>query len=236
MFGGGMMFGGGGRRHRGLKAAGTREANEVVHAAWAAGAASRPFQLSDIAAEKPKSSEAINYFLSLSLADTKSECKMHGLAITGSKKKLFDSLMRHALTLKYGNPNRGDPGQSAPTAAPLAVDEAGKNVSRVRRALVADLRKCLVFDKKLKKHGACKMLKAKYSNCNPALFQALFPHASGKAKCSVSLENLGVDRIGKNLRYGSSVDLVPGSLSAKIDADGTISMSGKYSLQQGGFF
>ena len=47
---------------------------------------------------------------------------------------------------------------------------------------------------------------------------------------------LEVDRIGKNLRYGSSVDLVPGSLSAKIDADGTISMSGKYTLGHGGFF
>jgi hypothetical protein len=235
-FGGGMLFGGGGRRHRGLKAAATREANEMVHAAWAASAASRPFQLSDTVAEEPKRSEAFKYFHSLSLADTKSECKMHGLAITGSKKKLFDSLMKHALALKYGNPNRGDLGQSAPPTPALAVDGAGKNVAKVRRALVADLRKCLVFDKKLKKQGARKMLKAKYSNCTPALFQALFTHAAGKTKCSVSLQNLGVDRIGKNLRYGSSVDLVPSSLSAKIDADGTISMSGKYSLGQGGFF
>lgn len=43
------------------------------------------------------------------------------------------------------------------------------------------MRKCLVFDKKLKSGGK-KMLKASYANCSPALFAALFPHAGGKQK------------------------------------------------------
>lgn len=43
------------------------------------------------------------------------------------------------------------------------------------------MRKCLVFDKKLKSGGK-KVLKASYANCSPALFAALFPHAGGKQK------------------------------------------------------
>jgi hypothetical protein len=162
---------------------------------------------------------------------------MLGLPITGSKKKLFESLCTHARTAKAGKPNRGlAPAGAAPGPA-LAADAGGKNVGKVRRALVADLRKCLVFDKKLKRPGACKMLKASYANCTPEIFAELFPQAGGKKKVTdVTPAQLQVDRIGKNLRYGSSVDLVPGSLSAKIDDDGTISMSGKYSLGYGGFF
>ena len=213
--------------------AATRSMNELAHMHWAADAASRPFSLVDLFdddAEKRRG--AFAFFSSLSLEDTKSECKMHGLPISGAKYKLFQSLTSHAQVLKCGKPNRGEaaPGKAM---APLTTDE--KTVLKVRKALIADLRKCLVFDKKLKKPGACKMLKAKYSNCTPELFQAIFPHAAGKKKCAVTLQQLGVDRIGKNLRYGSTIDAVPGSLSSKYE-DGVISMSGKYSLGYGGFF
>merc|ERR1712166_194286 len=86
-----------------------------------------------------------------------------------------------------------------------------------------------LFDKKLKK-GSNKMMKAQYSNCSLELFATLFPHANGKKKCAVEPVQLQVDAFAKNLRYGGQMGLVAGSLNAKIDAEGCISLCGKYGL------
>ena len=111
------------------------------------------------------------------------------------------------------------------TTPPAKATDAAK----VRRALVADLRKGLVWDKKFKKGGA-KNVKAQYANCSAELFGALFPRSAGK-KASISLEDLQIDHLGRALRYGGSLDYVPGSLTAKFDeASGTISISGKYGM------
>ena len=220
MFGFGA-FSLGSRAQRGYKAAATREDTKYAAAHWAADE-SRPFCLGDMVhSDKEKSKEAYAYFAKLSLADTKSECAMHGIPVSGAKKKLLEALFTKALTSQYGD-KRGNTGAASATA--LGAGSA----ATVRRALVADLRKGLVWDKKLKK-GANKMLKAAYANCDPALFQELFPHANGKAKCDVTCEHLQVDKIARGLRYGSSVALVPGSMKAKFE-NGTISISAKYSL------
>ena len=64
-----------------------------------------------------------------------------------------------------------------------------------------------------------------------AVFQSLFPHSAGKKKCSLDLEHLQIDRLGKPLRYGGSLEHIPGSLSAQFDdAAGTIKVSGKYTM------
>ena len=47
---------------------------------------------------------------------------------------------------------------------------------------------------------------------------------------SLTVAQLGVDKIAKELRYNSRVSCVEGSLSAKIDAEGTITVLGKYEL------
>lgn len=44
------------------------------------------------------------------------------------------------------------------------------------------------------------------------------------------MAQLGVGRLAKELRYGSRVSCVDGSLTAKIDDQGTIAVSGKYAL------
>ena len=222
---GGFGFG----SSRGLKSQMTRMETNMAAADWAASAASRPYSLQDLA-DSDRFMEAHRWFESLSLQDMKSECKMHGIPITGSKRKLLDDLCKHALLVKNGDPKRGvAPGGAVSSGEKLKPDQAGRNVAKVRRALVADLRKCLKFDKKLR-NGGNKMLKAQYANCTPELFTNLFPHAGTRKKCNVTTEQLQVDKIAKDLRYGSRVCLVPGSLSAKIDENGTISMSGKYGM------
>lgn len=148
------------RKQRGKKAAASRVANQAAASEWAATASERPFALADLA-DGDIGGPAWNYFYNMSLADTKKECAMHGLPITGAKYKLFDSLVKHARTTKFGNPKRGDYGQGTPPPAALKSGDA----DTVRRALVADLRKGLVFDKKFKK-GANKMLSAHYANCS----------------------------------------------------------------------
>ncbi len=149
---------------------------------------------------------------------------MHGLPVSGPKKKLLENLMSTAMTKAVGD-KRGN-GGSLVGSATSGANEAG----RVRRALVADLRKCLVFDKKLKKPGSCKIMKAQYANCTPECFSALFPHAGPSKKVALTVAHLEVDRLAKELRYGSRVSCVEGSLSAKYGDDGTITVSGKYSL------
>ena len=74
-----------------LRKRATQEANRQRNAAWAAKAADRPYQRSDLAAGKPGATE---YYKSLSLADLKSECTMYGLKVSGSKQALLDSLVR----------------------------------------------------------------------------------------------------------------------------------------------
>ena len=214
------------------KAKATKEATKQAAAAWAATAGARPFAVADLA-DPDKFDDAFDFFSSLSTSDLKSECKMHGLPITGAKYKLVDSLCKAAGKAKFGNPSRGVPGEGATPTARLTASDAGK----VRRALVADLRKGLVFDKKFKKNkwspgSVKKRLSARYSNCTAEVFQALFPHSAGKKKCALQLEHLQIDRLGKSLRYGSCVEHVPGSLSAQFDeAAGTISISGKYTME-----
>lgn len=224
-FGGGFggFYGGGGKSHRGEAAAATRDATKFAADSWAA--ADHPFCLADLVCDDAeKRHAAFAWYGKLSLSDTKSECKRHGLPVSGSKKKLFEALRSKAMTDLVGD-KRGAPG-SLGSAKTSGAPEAAK----VRRALVADLRKCLVFDKKLKKDGACKMLKATYAGCTPACFAALFPHANGKAQCALDVAHLEVDRLAKDLRYGSRVRCVEGSLKAKIDGAGTIAVSGKYAL------
>jgi hypothetical protein len=148
------------RKQRGKKAAASRVTNQLAADEWAAAASERPYALADLA-DADIGGPAWHYFYDLSLADTKKECAMHGLPITGAKYKLFDSLLKHARTTKFGNPKRGDFGQGTPPPPALKANDADK----VRRALVADLRKGLVFDKKFKK-GANKMLSAHYANCS----------------------------------------------------------------------
>jgi len=222
---GGFGFGGfGGRAARGHKSAVTRELNSAAAAEWAAAAAERPFKLADLALPE-KCQEAATYFSNLSLADLKSECAMHQLPVTGSKTKLLEALRKKSVQVVLGNPKRGQFVNGDAPGHKLGANDAGK----VRKALVADLRKCLVFDKKLKK-GSNKMMKAQYSNCSLELFATLFPHANGKKKCAVEPVQLQIDAIAKNLRYGGQMGLVAGSLNAKIDAEGNISLCGKYGL------
>mmetsp|Transcript_26341 Transcript_26341/g.76802 ORF Transcript_26341/g.76802 Transcript_26341/m.76802 type:complete len:366 (-) Transcript_26341:256-1353(-) len=225
-----IVFGNSGRRARGLKAAATRETNALIAEEWAAGAKDRPYQLVDLVSDDKETKDgADKFFSSLSLADTKSECKMHGLPISGSKQKLFQGLFKQALDLKYGNASRGVAPVGMAAGPTLKANGSG-NADQVRRALVADLRRSISYDKKLKRPGARKMLKASYANCSPELFSELFPHAAGKKKCAVTLGQLEISSLSKSMRYGGSLDLVPGTLSAKIDENGTISMSGKYSI------
>lgn len=148
------------RKQRGKKAAASRVTNQLAASEWAATADERPYALADLVGTGP-GSPAFDYFYGLSLADTKKECAMHGLPITGAKYKLFDSLLKHALATKFGNPKRGEFGEGTPPPPALKANDTEK----VRRALVADLRKGLVFDKKFKK-GANKMLSAQYANCS----------------------------------------------------------------------
>ena len=126
------------KKQRALKGAESRASNKAAAAAWAA--AERPYSLSDLALAA-FGSPAWNYFHGLSLADTKLECAAHGLPITGAKYKLFDSLVKHAAAVQHGNPQRGEFGAGATAPPALKATDAGK----VRRALVADLRKGLVF-------------------------------------------------------------------------------------------
>jgi len=148
----------------------TRQANLGKASEWAAGAAARPFQMTDLHTPG-KFIGALGFFESLSLADLKSECAMHSLP-TGSKHKLLKSLREKAKSVVQGNPARGEaPAGVAASgskgggadgtgeaSAPMTSDLKSPGVAQVRRALVADLRKGLVFDKKLKKGGA-KMLR-----------------------------------------------------------------------------
>eukprot|EP00316_Scyphosphaera_apsteinii_P009214 CAMPEP_0119303550 /NCGR_PEP_ID=MMETSP1333-20130426/4971_1 /TAXON_ID=418940 /ORGANISM="Scyphosphaera apsteinii, Strain RCC1455" /LENGTH=238 /DNA_ID=CAMNT_0007306259 /DNA_START=35 /DNA_END=751 /DNA_ORIENTATION=+ len=213
------------KQRRSAKISASRSATKDATATWAASTTSRPYTLADLM-DEAKFSEAYDFFSKLSLADTKSECSMHGLPITGSKTKLFQALLKHAKSQKLGNPSRGVYVQGdAPAHGLLKASDAGK----VRRALVADLRKGLVFDKKLKR-GAKKMLKASYGSCSADLFKELFPHANGKKKVAVELAHLQIDSLGRPMRYNGSLELIPGSLSAQIDDVGTISVSGKYRM------
>lgn len=64
-----------------------------------------------------------------------------------------------------------------------------------------------------------------------AVFRSLFPHSAGKKKVSLELGHLQIDHLGKPLRYGGSLEHIPGSLSAQFDdAAGTIKVSGKYTM------
>ena len=224
--------GGGGQSHRGAAAAATRDATKSAAASWAASASEHPFCLADlVSGDSSRRSAAYDWYNALSLADTKSECVMHGVGVSGSKKKLFEALFNKAMKGLVGD-KRGSSGALGGPAQTSGAAEAGK----VRRALVADLRKCLVFDKKLKRPGACKVMKVAFANCSEECFAALFPHAAaGKGgkqqrRCALEVAHLKVGRLSKGLRYGSRVACVEGSLSAKIDEAGTITVSGKYSL------
>lgn len=231
----GFFGGGGGQSHRGAAAAATRDATKFAAASWVASASERPFCLADLVSDdSSKRSAAYDWYNALSLANTKSECMMHGVPVSGSKKKLFEALFDKAMKGLVGD-KRGSSGALGGPAKTSGASEVGK----VRRALVADLRKCLVFDKKLKRQGACKVMKAAYANCSIECFAALFPHAAAAAgrggakqqrKCALEVAHLEVDRLAKDLRYGSRVACVEGSLSAKIDEAGTITVSGKYAL------
>ena len=191
---GGFGFGGfGGRAARAGKAAVTRELNNAAAAEWTAGAQDRPFKLADLS-DPQKRQEAFVYFSNLSLANLKSESAMHNLPVTGSKDKLLEALRKKSVQLVLGNPKRG---QFVDGIAPPGGKLAAKDVGKVRKALVADLRKCLVFDKKMKK-GANKLMRAKYNNCSVELFAVLFPHANGKKKCAV--EQLQVSPIDPQIR------------------------------------
>lgn len=255
---------------RAAKGAATKDASRNAQMLWADGASERPYALADML-DHAKSDEAYRYFSGLSLADTKAESAMHGLPITGSRVKLFAALQKHAVKAKLGNPSRGIAPEGVSQAPALnATDTA---CSKVRKALVADLRKGLVFDKKFKKNKwsettTNKMLKASCAplpvathpvsggvrqsvtnptplhaspwltphhapladnNCTHELFSQLFPHAAGKKRCALELVHLQIDRLGKDLRYGQSVELIPGTLSASFDG-GAIKVAGKYTM------
>ena len=148
------VFGFGHRQARAAKGQLTRQKNFNKAAEWEATSDSRPFRMADLS-DPEKCDGALRFFNSLSAADLKSECLVQDLPVTGSKDKLVKSLIDKARFEANGNPSRGLLPASASASA--AGDKA-PSVSQVRRALVADLRKGLVFDKKLKK-GAGKMLK-----------------------------------------------------------------------------
>ena len=228
LFGGIPVFNLGGirKQQRAQKASATKAATKAAASVWAESAALRPFSVEDLAPGAAKCLEAFAWYSDLSLADVKSECAMHGLKMTGAKYKLVDSLVK--LASKKPNVKRGEVDPSTLVGAPPKLPAHGAD--RVRRALVADLRAGLVFDKKLKK-GGNKMFKAHYANCSTELFAALFPHAGSKRKCAVEIvRDLHIDRLGKGLRYGGSLEHVAGSLSAQIDDAGTISVGGKYTM------
>lgn len=157
---------------------------------------------------------------------------MNGLPVAGPHYALLERLMKHANSQQFRRQLEivdglvaGHVVESAPTT-PLKATDATK----VRRALVADLRKGLEWDKKFKRGGA-KMMKAEYANCSVELFEALFPHSAGKTKVALSLEHLQIESLGRPLRYGGTLEHVPGSLVAKLDeANGTISVTGKYEM------
>ena len=215
-----MMFGGlgggmkGMRSLRGEQGNMTRQFNKLAAEDWARRASERPYALSDLAVPE-KSAAAYAFFDGLSLAETKHECAAQGLPITGAKYKLLASLVKHARARK---PDRGGGGGAATTDA-----------NKVRRALVADLRKGLVWDKKMKKthETVKKRLKASYANCGPAVFGDLFPAAGAKATAKISVADLQVDAIAKSMRYGGRLVAVDGSLTAKVDA-GTVTVTGMY--------
>jgi hypothetical protein len=102
------------RKGRGKKAAASRVTNQLAASEWAASAGERPFSLADLVGAG-MDSPAYRFFDGLSLADTKKECAMHGLPITGAKYKLFASLLKHAHTAKFGNPKRGCVSRLRPT-------------------------------------------------------------------------------------------------------------------------
>jgi len=102
----------------------------------------------------------------------------------------------------------------------------------VRKALVADLRKGLNWDKKFKKtHNTVKKrLRAVYQNVGPDVFLTLFPHASrskGAMVAKLTVAQLGVDHIEKGMRYGGRLTAVEGTLSAKCES-GEITVSRMY--------
>lgn len=216
------------KKQRGAKVAAGREASQAAAAVWADGAASRPYSLSDLG-NGGRNSAAYHYFNGLTQAQLKCECAMHGLPKTGAKYKLLESLVKYSTTSSFRTTANYSPGSGDGGATPQPTLKA-QDAEKVRRALVSDLRKGLTWDKKFKR-GANKMLKAAHGNCTPELFAKLFPHSAGKKKVAVGLEHLQVESLGRTLRYGGSLECVPGTLSANFDdAAGTISVTGKYTM------
>jgi len=217
-------FFGGVRGQRALKGSMTKSLNKMAAADWAAGADARPFQLRDLA-DPAKSVAARAYYDSLSHEQIKLECQSHGVPKTGAKYKLLQALEKHARSARNGNA-RGAVGEGG-------VARVEANADKVRKALVADLRKCLNWDKKMKRTDGTvkKRLSAKYEHCGPAVFDAIFPHAAGKKSAKLAVAQLGVDAIAKSMRYGGRLVAVDGSLSAKRDDAGTISVSGMYTYR-----
>ena len=93
------MFFGGVRQQRALKGSVTKSLNKLAADDWAAGAASRPFQLQDLA-DPAKYGEARRYYDSLSHEQIKFECQSHGVPKTGAKYKLLAALEKHARTAR----------------------------------------------------------------------------------------------------------------------------------------
>ena len=172
------VFGFGHRQARAAKGQLTRQKNFNKAAEWEATSDSRPFRMADLS-DPEKCDGALRFFNSLSAADLKSECLVQDLPVTGSKDKLVKSLIDKARFEANGNPSRG---LLPASASASAAGEKAPSVSQVRRALVADLRKGLVFDKKLKK-GAGKMLKGARSGSLFSLSH-LFSHVAHSRFCS----------------------------------------------------
>mmetsp|Transcript_34516 Transcript_34516/g.44501 ORF Transcript_34516/g.44501 Transcript_34516/m.44501 type:complete len:255 (+) Transcript_34516:156-920(+) len=185
--------------------------------------------LDDLASkDKLKKSYALEYYSDLTTTSLSSHCALLGLPKSGNKKVLLNRLIKYIKEKNYGN-NRGSIGEIAKSQGMTAQNMKISDVNKIRKALVADLRKCLVFDKKFKHDKIkSKQMKGSYSNCNLEIFAALFPRSAGKKKVSVTLADLEVPRLGKDLRYGSRLDHIEGSISAQINDQGCITISGKY--------
>lgn len=184
-------------------------------------------QLKDLAG--PYKAFARVYYNNLTRDQLKAECLDYGLPVSGPKYKIVDRLQRHANSKQFGQETQLAAKNDAGSPSPPALQP--KDALKVRRALVADLRRGLVWDKKFKRGGA-KILKAQYAGCSKQLFTELFPHSAGKEKVALDLErDLQVGHLGRMLRYGGSLELQPGSLSAKFDAAvNTVTVSGKYTM------
>eukprot|EP00936_MAST-01D_sp_MAST-1D-sp1_P002950 g2950.t1 len=223
---------GGWRSNRIMRAKGARAAAAEE---WAAGAASRPYSMSDLAhADGERATSARKWWESQSFEDLRSECFNHKLGYGKqlAKYKLVNSLVAKAQEIRQrGTPAPAAPAASASASAAAAASACAYSAPSVRASLASDLRAGFKYNKKMKKGGNM-MLRASFL-CRAGedlsdLFAQVFPAAAaapngkGKAKTRVAIDEsaLGLAPLRKMLRYGAELLVLPGSMNARVDALG----------------